>query len=174
MQVVTLDDNRQSETPGLRRAAMDHLARREHSRQELIRKLKTRFPDSTDESIEAVIDRLVGQGLQSDERFTEAWVRHRKLRGYGYLFILQDLRTRGVPQAVIDRHLFADDSDWSTQIRELIHRRLPADGRLSWGSKQHRRLHALLQRRGFDTPLIQASLKPHLMSAGKTAHHVDP
>ena len=55
----------------LRRAALDLLARREHSSQEMITKLKRRFRKRLegDDIYHAVVDELVADGLLSDERY---------------------------------------------------------------------------------------------------------
>ena len=55
-----------------RKKAMDLLARREHSRLELERKLTSR--DYEAEEINATIEQLVADNLQSDSRFSEAYV----------------------------------------------------------------------------------------------------
>ena len=74
----------------IRLGAMDLLARREHGFVELVRKLQKRFskpwleipnPDvSLVEMIEVQVERLRAQGLQSDERLTEAFIRARSNR----------------------------------------------------------------------------------------------
>ena len=56
-----------------RHIAMDLLARREHSRRELISKLKVRGFEG--EEVEAYLDRLAEKGLQSDHKFAESYIR---------------------------------------------------------------------------------------------------
>ena len=60
---------------------MDFLARREHSRLELYQKLKQRQfePDV----INSELNKLLDEGLQSDERFAEAFLRSRIDKGKG-------------------------------------------------------------------------------------------
>ena len=77
----------------LRRIAMDFLARREHSEQELRQKLKARADDA--DEVEAALHKLKDEGLQSDERFTEAYVHHRVNAGIGPLKIRYELRQKG-------------------------------------------------------------------------------
>ena len=81
--------------PSLRERALRHLARRDHSRAELARKLSAH--GDADE-IEAVIERMGELGLQSDTRYAEAFVRGKsgrfdKLRETAeeYAFILMAL-----------------------------------------------------------------------------------
>ncbi len=70
---------------GIRKKAMDLLARRDHSEQELRRKLKSREYDA--DTIDEVLQELISDRLQSDERFTEAYVNHRFNAGVGPLKI---------------------------------------------------------------------------------------
>ena len=72
----------------LRRAAMDFLARREHSLYELKTKLIRKFPDLSPKLVLAVLSRLTIEGLQSDERYTESRIRYRLERGFGFHHIL--------------------------------------------------------------------------------------
>lgn len=89
---------------------------REHSRAQLQRKLMQR--GHAEAAIEPVLEALAGQGLQSDARFTEYYVEERMRKGYGPLRIQAELRERGIGEALIERHLERDESDW----RELLAR----------------------------------------------------
>lgn len=76
--------------------AVGLLARREHSRVELRRKLQRYLgPDDAVDDIERVLDTLERQKLLSDTRFAAALVRQRSPR-YGDLRLARDLRDRGV------------------------------------------------------------------------------
>ena len=81
-----------------RHKAMDLLARREHTRKELTTKLATK--GFQDDVIEQTINRLTEEGLQSDERFTEAFVTMRTKKGQGPLRILKELQERGVKSSL--------------------------------------------------------------------------
>ena len=52
---------------------MDFLSRREHSKKELFNKLFKRVDNF--ELLNQEIDKLANEGLQSDERFSEAYIR---------------------------------------------------------------------------------------------------
>jgi regulatory protein len=82
-----------------RKAAMDLLARREHSRRELEQKLRRRFDA---EEIDSALEALAEEGLQSDERFAFSFTRERMLRGYGPRRIEAELQQRGVGIVAID------------------------------------------------------------------------
>ena len=94
----------------IRRKAMDLLARREHSRVELARKLHGRFSEFT--VVEAVLDKLVADGLLSDERFAEDYVNYRRKAGFGPIRIASELRQRGVSDAILNRAVENDSTIW--------------------------------------------------------------
>jgi len=100
----------------LRRIALDFLARREHSEQELRQKLAARA-DDTDE-VEAVLHKLKDERLQSDERFTEAYVHHRVNAGIGPLKIRYELRQKGIDESFSDAILEPMDEQWDDMMRE--------------------------------------------------------
>ena len=94
----------------IRNKAMDLLARREHSEQELRQKLKTREYDA--DAIDAVLQALKEDRLQSDERFTESYVNHRFNAGVGPLKIRYELRQKGVSDGLVDVFLEPLSDQW--------------------------------------------------------------
>lgn len=89
----------------LLRLAIAALARREHSRVELERKLHQRLQgEETPADIACVLDRLQARGLLSDQRMAVALVRSRAPR-YGRLRIQQELQRRGVDRETINAAL---------------------------------------------------------------------
>ena len=96
-----------------RHAAMDLLARREHSCTELRRKLAAR--DYPEDEVDAAVSGLAAEGLASDARFAEAFVAARVRRGQGPRRIQRELDARGVdPQlgvAPLNR------VDWPEMVR---------------------------------------------------------
>lgn len=95
---------------------MDLLARREHSRNELIAKLKKRFED--DSLIIEVVDILVNEGLLSDERFTENYIRWRRERGFGPIRIRCELIEHGVNEEIIRANLDIQDEAWTERAQK--------------------------------------------------------
>ena len=89
--------------PSLRERALRHLARRDHSRAELARKLAAH--GSADE-IEAVITRMGELGLQSDTRYAETFVRGKAAR-FGLSRLRNELSRRGVDRELIDQAIAA-------------------------------------------------------------------
>lgn len=86
----------------LRARALRLLARREHSRAELRRKLSPHVEGGTD--LEALLDDFTKRGWLSEERFVEQTVRA-KGRKYGPLKIAHHLRGKGIDEAGVERAL---------------------------------------------------------------------
>lgn len=106
-------DNNVTATPNIRdirRTAMNLLARREHSRLELARKLHKRYSEYV--LIESALDKLTADSLLSDDRFAEAYVSYRKRAGFGPVRISTELRERGVSELLISRHINDSEAFW--------------------------------------------------------------
>ena len=132
--------------PGdIRLAAMDLLARREHSRRELKQKLLKRFKD--DELVDEQLDLLASENLQSDSRFAESFLRQRVSRGHGPLRIRQEMRQRGISDDEIAAAMEAEQPDWYVLAEETYHRKygaLPAED-----IREKSRRSRFMQYRGF-------------------------
>ncbi len=115
------------DTPvSIRRAAMNLLARREHGHVELARKLKLRGADA--HMIEVELQRLTEDGLLSEERYLESYVRSRANEGRGPMRIREELTQRGLARADVDQALSEAQVDWDERMRELWQRRF--DGQI--------------------------------------------
>ena len=100
-----------------KQVAVRLLARREHSAEELRQKL-TKREFEADEIATALLELRQGD-WQSDERYAEAYIRVRRLKGFGPIRIASELRERGVDELVVDRYLLAeDDIWWQTLVHE--------------------------------------------------------
>ena len=107
---------------------MDLLARREHSRFELTRKLREREFEAG--IIVATLDKLEADNLLSDARFTEAYIKMRAGRGFGPVRIEQELLERGVSDSIIHDILKNKDWHWSNVIAHEQHKKykhMPTD-----------------------------------------------
>ena len=139
--------------PSLRERAIRYLARRDHSRAELARKLADH---GSPHEIEEVLDRLTELGLLSDARFADAWVRGKAAR-FGTARLRHDLARRGVARDTVDAALAAegaaDEFARARQVWSTKFGRAPADAR-DW-ARQAR----FLQSRGFGAELIRKLLK---------------
>ena len=129
----------------LRRIGLEFLARREHSEQELRQKLRARA-DDVDE-VEVVLQQLKGEGLQSNERFTEAYVHHRVNAGIGPLKIHYELRQKGIDESLADTFLEPLAEEWDDMMRR---QRVRKYGDVIPGDYAERMKQArFLQNRGF-------------------------
>jgi regulatory protein len=132
---------------------MDLLARREHSRLELERKLVTR---SFDQSLVAsVLDELEQQDLLSAERFTQSFVESRYSRGQGPLRIEKELADRGI--ASTGGYLNDERFDWNALARETRVKRFgsPVPDDFAAKARQMR----FLEYRGFSRDQIRYALR---------------
>ena len=139
----------------IRHKGMDLLARREHSRLELARKLLQRFPDESS-LIDEVLDGLQADNLQSDLRFAESFLRARVSRGQGPQRIIVELQQRGVSTSNIDVVLQECDVDWYAQAAAVFSRKYP--GKIQ-GFSERAKCRRFLQYRGFDMEQINTVMK---------------
>jgi regulatory protein len=131
------------------------LARREHSIEELRRKLLSKgYPPDT---IEPVVQKLAGKRLVSDERFTSSFVHHHAKRGQGPVRIRAELRQQGIADPQVEEALRSADIDWVQLAREVRRRKFGATAPRSLGerAKQAR----FLQYRGFDAEQLHAAFR---------------
>ena len=143
-------------TPVQRALAL--LVRREHSRKELARKLAERGIER--EAAVAAIDRLAGDGWQSDARFAEMLVRTRVAHGQGPIRIRAELGTHGLDRDAIEAAMGAFEGDWCRTAQELAHRRFGPD--LQNNLAQRRKAADFLYRRGFDGDTVRSALRDEL------------
>lgn len=101
----------------IRNCALNLLARREHSQQELRAKLLLR--EFAREEIEQILQILKQENLQSDVRFAESYTRMRINRGYGPLRIGMELQQRGVDSDLIAANLAQDNEFWLDKMDEV-------------------------------------------------------
>lgn len=110
-----MSDSVSNERAAAREKALSLLARREHSVLELQRKL-TRTVEP--EIVQLVTESLVAEGLLSDERYAEMYVRSRANRGYGPRRITLELKERGVSSHLIEQALDFEEEFWIENLRE--------------------------------------------------------
>jgi len=101
----------------IRLAAMEMLAGREYLRTELAKKLAKKFDNSS--FIDEVIEQLISDNLQSDERYVQAFLRSRIRRGQGEVRIRMELRQRGANQVLADQAITNFDVDWFELARSV-------------------------------------------------------
>ncbi len=140
----------------LRQQAIRLLARREHTRVELARKLAGL---GTPEEIEAVLADMEASQLQSDNRTAESYLRSNASR-LGTSRLRHTLKTRGVAPEMIEQQLTqAELPDEIERARAAWSRKFsaaPAD------VKEWARQARFLQSRGFAGDIVRKLLKQPL------------
>src|SRR5689334_5923114 len=126
--------------------ALRYLARREHSRAELARKLSPHAESPA--MLEGVLNELASKRQLSDERYADAranWLS----RKYGAAKIRHDLKTHGVAEAVIER--ISADGDYD-RAKAIVARKYrgPATTR-----EEKAKRARFLQSRGFSYDVIR-------------------
>ncbi len=134
-------------------SAIYSLAMREHSRQEIYKKLSRKeFSEGVD--INLLLDELEENNYLNEQRFTESFIRSRAQRGQGLLKINNELRQRGINSELINQALNILDIDWyelaSEQRKKKFGDSLPED------YKEKTRQMRFLSGRGFDSEIIRS------------------
>jgi len=129
---------------------MDLLARREHGRVELTRKLRQR--GAPPEMIEQALDRLTEEGLLSEQRYLESFISYRARSGYGPVRIREELGQRGLQRSDIEQALRECGFDWQGQLREVWQRKYA--GRLPVEPKERAQQMRFLSYRGYSMEMI--------------------
>ena len=102
--------------PSLEARAMRLLARREHSRLELARKLSRIAGEG--QEVDRVLEDLARKGWLSDARFAEHSVRARARR-FGPLKVAHELRCKGIGEEVIEAAFRAAGIDGTADMQRV-------------------------------------------------------
>jgi len=135
-----------------RAIAYRYLGRREYGCRELALKLERRGVDSSTAS--SVVQDLNSEGLVSDVRFAEAFVRSKVERLFGPLKIRGQLRQRGIDDSVIEPALEEYREIWMDSALAWVDKRAP--DRLDQAEKA--RLYRSGKNRGFMHEQIMRAL----------------
>ncbi len=139
----------------VRRAAMDLLARREHSRVELTRKLRKR--GAPPELIDSALQRLAEDGLLSEARYLESYVSSRARAGYGPQRIREELGQRGLQRDDIEQAMQRSAIDWSENLRDVWQRKFR--GQLPTDARERAQQGRFLAYRGYSLEMIGRLLR---------------
>ena len=143
---------REEDRPSAYDKALALLARREHSRRELLTKLTQRGYSLAE--AEQALAALREERAQSDDRHAEALIRHRIAAGYGPRHLESELRSHGISPAGFQQELGAPD--WAKIARDLVARRY---GERIGEQATRARAAQFLQRRGFPSDVVAAVLR---------------
>ena len=129
------------------------LARREHSREELRRKLAPKLGEGDD--LEAVLDELASKGWLSDARYAEQAIRS-KSRRYGPVKLAHVLRSKGLDDDAIAAGFRAAGHDGDSRVETVWKSRFRAPPA---HERERARQVRFLQGRGFPLQEILRYLK---------------
>lgn len=134
--------------------ALQLLARREHSRKELVLKLHQRH--FREQVIDSVLNECEAQNWLSDDRFAESFARQRLDAGYGEVRIRAELQQRGIEVSDLLKSVFADhDGASAAAVLRVRH----FGGDLPEGEADRARQWRYLQQRGYTSEQIRQALK---------------
>jgi regulatory protein len=136
----------------LRERALGLLARREHSRAELARKLEQ--AGFFDADIGPLLDGFEAKKWLSDQRFAESYVADHRARA-GSVKLAYDLRQRGVSDRIIDSVLSENRDSELDRARAVWQKKFgspPADA-----AEKGRHIR-FMQSRGFTTEIIRRAI----------------
>ena len=131
--------------------ALDLLARREYSAGELEKKLIDKGFSAVDAATS--LEKLQANNLQCDQRYTEAYVRSRVIRGFGSIKIANELYQRPVSEAIATDVLDEYQGQWLSIAEDLYqkkYRQTRVENYNEWTKRAR-----FLQSRGFTSDQIR-------------------
>lgn len=127
------------------------LAGREYSNAKLEQKLITKgFPPA---DIASALEALRQEGVVSDLRFVESFIRYRQGLGYGPLRIRKELQTQGLSKEMIEDQLDITDNVWFAEASRVWQKRFR--GKAPSDLKERGKQIRFLQYRGFTQEQIE-------------------
>ena len=139
-------------TRSLRERALALLARREHARTELRRKLAPHAESA--EEVDALLDDLARQRLLSDARYADMRI-HVRANRYGNARLAQELRQQGVSDEIVAATL-ADADDELSRARAVYAKKFAAPPSTPQERAKQMRF---LQTRGFSGEIIRQVMR---------------
>ena len=124
---------------------------------EIKEKLKVKGFSLSD--IETTVHELMASKLLDDRAFTKSWINYRLARPFGFRRIIQELKTKGIDQSIIDQTIAQVEGYRPQDVAmELAKRRWQRMPDIDEQKKKKRVLNFLL-RRGFDADVAMKVLK---------------
>lgn len=136
-----------------RARALALLARREHTRAELARKLEAAGFERGE--VHPLLDEFEAKNWLSDRRFAESWVADHRAKS-GCVKLAYELRQHGVPDAVIDEVLGGEEDGELERARAVWRKKF---GTPPTNAAEKARQMRFLQSRGFTFTLAQQVLR---------------
>ncbi|MAM57543.1 MAG: recombinase RecX [Salinicola sp.] len=137
-----------------RDVAIRFLARREYSRVELETRMSAKGLERED--IRQALDELAREGLQSDARFAEVFVRSRIAHGQGPVKIRVDMARRGIDESLISSAFESEAPDWEDLASQALAKRFDSPG----GTPRERaKRERFLAGRGFEFEQVRHAMR---------------
>lgn len=134
-------------------AALDALARRDHSSGDLRRKLLEKGYDSA--VVAPLLDALIAEKLLDDRRYMENFVAYHAARGQGPLRVRMELRRHGLQGPAVEDYL-GNYPEWLAQLRKARQKKFGAALPAHYADRQ--RQARFLGYRGFTGAQIRTAL----------------
>jgi len=141
-----------------RRAALQRLNRRALTSRDLARKLREK--QFASDTIEQVIADLAERGLINDAQYAQVFAESQvRRKSAGKRLLVSKLREKGIDASTAEQAAASalEDVDQVAAARALAEKKLQTLHRYDAATKK-RRVWSLLQRRGFDSDVIQQAL----------------
>jgi regulatory protein len=133
--------------------ALDALARRDYTTEDLRRKLLEKGYDAA--VVQPLLDALRAEKLLDDRRYMENFVGYHAARGQGPLRVRMDLRRHGLEGPPVEEYLDAYP-DWMVQLRKARQKKFGAAPPTIYADRQ--RQARFLGYRGFTSAQIRTGL----------------
>ena len=133
--------------------SLDIISRREHSEQEITKKLLKKF--DTPEVIDRVITKLVANNLINDVRYAQMYVLVRKRKGFGPKKIQFELMTRGINDSISSIAIIEEGS-WKEAAQKAFNKKFKNGASNEF--KERNKQKSFLQNRGFSFEEIDSVL----------------
>lgn len=135
-------------------AAIRLLARREYPAAELRRKLEAKTDNQA--WINSAIERVQSLGYQSDNRYTESFIRYAISQGKGPVWIRYQLQHKGLSELLVANLLADADVNWDELAVETLARRFAHAG---VDAKERAKQYRLLSSRGFNPDSVRKAME---------------
>ena len=146
--------------------AVGLLTRREHSRHELLLKIRQKFSSVDAPAETKVLERLEDLGYQSDERYVEMVVKARTNRGYGPRYIRQYIETRGVSRDLIAAALEPYAYEWLELANQTLTKRYNS----AQVHENRAKCIRFLLGRGYDPDIARKAVEESLKNYHEESH----
>ena len=133
---------------------MNALSRREHSEKEIYLKF-VNLVNSKDILLEEIL-KLKEEGLISNQRYAEAYIRSRFHSGFGPVRIKYELEKKGVIKTIIKTAFQETDLDWDDKLKSEFKKKYESNDMKSLNDNK---ISKFFLYRGFDLEKISKLIK---------------